>query len=104
MSPLSLYSPFLISSEKAERTPGAIEDLTDLIAEDWSGLGRVREMGAETAKFFCREMERTWGSKHLAVFSEKEARNWVLGVSMSLFPFGVRVRPRGHVIRQLTRF
>ena len=58
-----------------------IKDLTDLIAEDWASLGSVREMGSTTAKFFRQEMEATWGSKHLAVFSEDEAKNWILGVS-----------------------
>ena len=60
-----------------------IEDLTDLLAEDWARLGAVKEMGADTEQFFRQEMEKTWGAKHLAVFSEEEARKWVLGVSIS---------------------
>ena len=59
-----------------------IEDLTDLLAEDWAKLGAVKEMGADTERFFRQEMEKTWGAKHLAVFSEEEARKWVLGVSI----------------------
>ena len=79
-----------------------IEDLTDLIAEDWASLGSVREMGSTTAKFFHQEMEETWGSKHLAVFSEDEAKNWILGVSIHSPAFkSIRVRPRGRNIRLL---
>ena len=37
-------------------------------------------MGDATQKFFRAEMERTWGSKHLSVFSEEEAGKWILGV------------------------
>ena len=62
------------------REPGQIEDLTDLLVEDWAQLGRVREMGGDTQKFFRQEMERTWGQKHLAIFPEDEAQKWVLGV------------------------
>ena len=68
--------------EKAVRTPGQIEDLCDLLAEDWVGLGNVREMGDATQKFFRSEMEKTWGSKHLSVLSEDEATKWVMGVSI----------------------
>ena len=38
-----------------------IEDLTDLLAEDWVKLGAIREMGADTERFFGQEMEKTWG-------------------------------------------
>ena len=62
------------------REPGQIEDLTDLLAEDWAQLGRVREMGGNTQKFFQQEMEHTWGQKHLAIFPEDEAQKWVLRV------------------------
>ena len=37
-------------------------------------------------------MEKLWGEKHLCVFSEDEAKKWVLG-------WYVRVRPRGRLIR-----
>ena len=57
-------------------------DLTDLLAEDWTTLGTACEMGEKTAKFFRTELENTWGSAHLAIFSEEEAKNWVLGVSV----------------------
>ena len=79
-----------------------IEDLTDLLAKDWASLGSVWEMGSTTAKFFRQEMEATWGSKHLAVFSKDEAKNWILGVSIHFPAFKrIRVRPRGHNIRLL---
>ena len=42
-------------------------------------------MGEKTARFFRTEMEATWGQKHLAVFDEEEARNWVLGVRKNNF-------------------
>ena len=67
-----------------ERTPGKIEDLTDLLLEDWRKLGNVRELGKDTLKFIRLEMERSWGDKKLAVFSEEEAQKWVLGVRIWL--------------------
>ena len=36
-------------------------------------------------KFIREEMERTWGSSHLAILSEEEAQNWLLGVSLFRF-------------------
>ena len=70
-------------SESESRKPGQIEDLCDLLAEDWVSLGSVREMGDATQRFFRAEMEKSWGEKHLSVFSEDEAKKWVLGVSTS---------------------
>ena len=58
-----------------------------LLAEDWSALGLVHEMGLDTSKFFQQELEKSWGSAHLAVFDDEEARNWILGVSISLSMF-----------------
>ena len=55
--------------------------LTDLLAEDWAKLGSIKEMGEKTQCFFCEELEKTWGTKHLAVFSKEEAKSWILGVS-----------------------
>ena len=52
-------------------------------------------MGVDTVRFFRQEMERTWGGKHLTVFDEEEAKNYVLGVS-TLF----RAQPRGRYTRQ----
>ena len=82
-----------------------IEDLTDLLAEDWASLGSVREMGSTTAKFFRQEMEATCQpvlTKHLVVFSEDEAKNWILGVSTHFPTFKhIRVRPRGRNVRLL---
>ena len=68
----------------SEREAGNIEDLTDLLAEDWSQLGSICEMGEKTAQFFQMALENTWGSKHLASFNKDEARNWILGVSIAL--------------------
>ena len=70
-------------TEAESRKPGQIEDLCDLLAEDWISLGSVREMGDATQKFFRAEMEKTWGEKHLGMFSEEEAKKWVLGVRTS---------------------
>ena len=64
------------------RKPGTIEDLTDLLAEDWSQLGSVRDLGAGNKRFFREELEKTWGQKHLAVLDEEEAQKWLLGVSI----------------------
>ena len=75
-------NPSILFLEKASRTPGQIEDLCDLLAEDWAKLGTVREMGLDTSRFFRQELEKTWGSKHLAMLDEEEARTWVLGVSI----------------------
>ena len=52
------YDLILVFLEEAARTPGQIEDLCDLLAEDWTSLGSVREMGIDTAKFFRVEMNR----------------------------------------------
>ena len=67
--------------EVVNQTPGQIEDLCDLLAEDWKSLGSVREMGLDTQKFFRVELEPSWGSKHLAVLDEEEAGKWLMGVS-----------------------
>ena len=69
----------------SERNPGMIEDLTDLLAEDWSKLGSVCDMGEANKRFFRAEMEKTWGQKHLAVLDEEEAHKWLLGVCISIF-------------------
>ena len=98
-SPFNLFSFFLLLNHPLfyypfpqvpayllllEREAGNIEDLTDLLGEDWSQFGSTCEMGKKTAKFFRMELENTWGSKHLAVFDKEEARNWILGVSITL--------------------
>ena len=74
MSTLINYSSF---SEVANRTPGQIEDLCDLLAEDWKSLGSVCQMGLDTQKFFRSELERSWGSKHLTVLDEEDAGKWL---------------------------
>ena len=61
-----------------------MEDLTDLMMEDWQQLGSYREVGETTMKFIRTEMERTWGESHLAVLEEGEAQRWLLGVSTTL--------------------
>ena len=92
-SPTSLSIPPLRTIYKLflslfiEREAGNIDDLTDLLAQDWAGLGTCREMGVDTARFFRTEMENLWGSKHLCVFSEDEAKHWVLGVRLLNPPF-----------------
>ena len=63
-----------------------MEDLTDLLLEDWKCLGSVRELGQDSLRFIRMEMERSWGSDKLGVFDEKEAQKWVLGVSKLLTP------------------
>ena len=82
VSMILVANKLFLLTEAANHTPGMIEDLTDLLAEDWAKLGAVKEMGADTEWYFRQEMEKTWGAKHLAVFSEEEARKWVLGVSI----------------------
>ena len=53
------------------------------IGRGLGGSGSVCEIGDATQKFFRVEMEKSWGEKHLCVFSEEEAKKWVLGVCMS---------------------
>ena len=81
-----------------ECNPGNIEVLTDLLAEDWAKLGSVKEMGEKTQKFFREELEKTWGAKHLAVFSEEEAKSWLLGVSILKVALESVYRGRSHFI------
>ena len=56
--------------------------LMDLLAKDWAKLGSIKEMGEKMQRFFHEEHKKTWGTKHLAVFSEEEAKSWTLGVSV----------------------
>ena len=67
---------FLIS----DRKPGDIHVLTDYLLEDYKNFPKVPEFGEETAHFIQKEMEDTWGSKHLSVLPEAEAQHWILGV------------------------
>ena len=57
----SLLSQYLIPSLffSTEREARNIDDLTDLLAEDWAKLGATREMGEKSQKFFRTEMENT---------------------------------------------
>ena len=81
LEPLTSFATCLILPSFSERKPGTIEDLTDLLAEDWGQLGSVRDLGAGNKRFLREELERTWGQKHLAVLDEEEAQKWLLGVS-----------------------
>ena len=69
--PLLIFPLYL--SEK-QCVPGKVEDLTDLLLEDWQKLGNCREIGEATLRFIRTEMERSWGDKKLAVFDEAEAQ------------------------------
>ena len=83
--PLYYIFPLIpMHTSLSEREADNIKDLTDLLVEDWSQQGSTCEMGKKTAKVFQMELENTWGSKHLAVFDEEKARNWILGVSIAL--------------------
>ena len=76
-------------SSFSARKPGDIEVLSDMLLEDFKNFPQVRELGESSAPFICQEMEKTWGEGHLAVLSEEEAQNWLLGVS-SLFTLGTK--------------
>ena len=71
------------------RKPSDIEVLSDMLLEDFKNFPQVRELGESSARFIHQEMERTWGEGHLAVLSEEEAQNWLLGVG-SLFSPGTK--------------
>ena len=62
------------------RKPGDIEVLSDMLLEDFKNFPQVRELGESSAQFIRQEMEKMWGESHLAVLSEEEAQNWLLGV------------------------
>ena len=64
----------------SDRKPGDIEALMDYLLEDYKNFPKVPEFGEETACFIRKEMEDTWGSKHLSVLPEAEAQHWILGV------------------------
>ena len=84
----SLWFQFIISVPA--HNLGTIEDLTDLLANDWAQLGLVREIGDSNKQFFCREMEATWGKKHLAVLPEDKAK-WIHGVSHHFIKVNIMV-------------
>ena len=73
---------YILLFQFSEWESGNIDDLMDLLAEDWAKLGTTREMGEKTVRFFRTELENTWGSKHLVIFEDEEAKNWVLGVGI----------------------
>ena len=70
-----------------------MEDLTDLLLEDWRKLGNCREIGEATLRFIRTEIERSWGDKKLAVFDEAEAQKWVLGVRLLSTELPLRTGP-----------
>ena len=73
----------------SDRKPGDIEALTDYLLEDYKNFPKVPEFGEETACFIRKEMEDTWGSKHLSVLPKAEAQHWILGVGFfTHFHFG----------------
>ena len=55
-----------------------------MLLEDLKNFPQVRELGELSAHFIHQEMEKTWGEGHLAILSEEESQNWLLGVSNSL--------------------
>ena len=86
MAWLSCVSPFyILILYFSERTPGHVEDLTDLLLEDWAQLGSCREIGETTQCFLREEMERTWGDSKLAFFDDDEAQKWLVGVSTRFY-------------------
>ena len=84
---MAYYISYVVPLLIVERVPGKVEDLTDLLLEDWAQLGSCRELGESTSRFLREEMERTWGEEHVAVFDEKEAQKWLVGVSIILFTY-----------------
>ena len=66
------------------RNPGDIDSLADLLLSDMKNFPQVRELGEMSARFIREELEKTWGSSHLAVLSEEEAQKWLLGVCLYL--------------------
>ena len=84
LHPSPIYVPIIIVVIFSECNPGTIKDLTDLLAEDWSQLGSIWDMGAANKRFFRAEMEQTWGQKHLAVLDKEEAHKWLLGVHIDI--------------------
>ena len=68
-----------------DRKPGDIEGITDIFFEDFKNFPQTRELGEESAQFVREEMEKTWGNSRLAVLSEDEAQQWILGVSCTLY-------------------
>ena len=64
-----------------------MEVLTDLLLKKWKNFPEARQLGKESARFICSEMEATWGQSHLAILSEEEAQKWLLGVSIYWFYF-----------------
>ena len=66
------------------RNPGDIDSLADLLLSDMKNFPQVHELGETSARFIQEELEKTWGSSHLAVLSEEEAQKWLLGVCLYL--------------------
>ena len=77
---VSYFSSY-VSLSPTDRKPGNIEVLTDLVMDNYKKFLEARQLGEESARFICQEMEATWGQEHLAVLSEDEAQRWLLGVS-----------------------
>ena len=54
--------------------------ITDIFFEDFKNFPQTRELGEESTRFVCEEMEKTWGDSRLAVLAKDEAQKWILGV------------------------
>ena len=63
-----------------DQRPGDIEGITDIFFEDFKNCPQVRELGEDSARFVCEEMEKTWGDSRMVVLPEDEAQKWILGV------------------------
>ena len=66
---------FLSFLEAAMQEPGQIEDLTDLLAEDWTQMGKVYER---------------WGATRKSSFNRK----WSVLGGRNILPYFQRTRPR----------
>ena len=54
--------------------------ITDIFFEDFKNFPQTRELGEESTRLVCEEMEKTWGDSRLAVLAKDEAQKWILGV------------------------
>ena len=53
--------------------------------EDFLNFLTTRKLGEDSVRFVRKEMERTWGEKHMAMLSVDESQMWLLGVSWFFF-------------------
>ena len=57
---LFLCDLLYISPLFSERTPGNIDSLADLLLSDLKNFRLVRKLGESSARFICKELEKTW--------------------------------------------